>query len=227
MGLFMPALVVFVVTSCALFDVRAQDAANAPMTNADVISLHRAGLSSEIIVNAVGQAPSRRFDLSPAALLELKSAGVGEAVILAMQNTAALTPLAVVEVNRPPSLAQAHTAYVVNAAVGPNWIKTGDRFKELIAELRKWRRFELVDTPERADAVITLGTASSGQSGAVILGNIVVAASSPVYTLTIQQRATGTVLWASSEQVGSFSVKGTLQKLLKRLREQVPPLTNR
>lgn len=220
-------LVIVVVASCALSDVRAQEKPKGPMTNAEVITLHQAGLSSEIIVNAISQAPSRQFDLSPSALLALKSAGVAEAVILAMQNSRKPSAPTEAAAGRAPSLAEARTAYVLNAAVGPNWIGTGDRFRELTAELRTWRRFELVEAPDRADVLITLGTASSGQGSAVIVGKTVVSTSTLVYTLSIQQRQTGVVLWGSSEQVGSFSPKATLKKILKRLREEVPMPTNR
>jgi hypothetical protein len=61
--------------------------AQAPLTNNDVLELHRAGLSAEVIVAKINSAP-RAFDTSVAALRELKQAGVPEAVILAMIGAA-------------------------------------------------------------------------------------------------------------------------------------------
>lgn len=56
------------------------------MTNDQVIELVAAGLSEQVITNAITQASSQEFDLTPAGLLELKRAGVPDAVIVAMQE---------------------------------------------------------------------------------------------------------------------------------------------
>lgn len=55
------------------------------MTNADVVKLIAAGLSEQVVITAVRQAPNREFDLSPSGLLALKAANVPDAVIVAMQ----------------------------------------------------------------------------------------------------------------------------------------------
>ena len=53
------------------------------LTNADVLSLVKAGISAEVIVAKI-QASATAFDTSPTALQELKAANVADAVILAM-----------------------------------------------------------------------------------------------------------------------------------------------
>lgn len=56
------------------------------MTNADVIQLVKADLSSDVIITSIRQARSRNFDLTSAGLIALKKARVPDLVILAMQN---------------------------------------------------------------------------------------------------------------------------------------------
>lgn len=53
------------------------------LTNEDVLSMVRAGLSSEVIVAKISSSPCK-FDTSPGALGDLKKAGTPDAVILAM-----------------------------------------------------------------------------------------------------------------------------------------------
>jgi hypothetical protein len=57
------------------------------MTNAEVLKLASAGLSADVIVNAIQQASSRSFDLSIDGLIALKKAGVPDAAVAAMQQT--------------------------------------------------------------------------------------------------------------------------------------------
>ena len=194
------------------------------ISNKEVLELHEAGLSSQVIVNAIRQSGRRDFDLTPPALIELKRRGVPDSVVLEMQNSTNADIQAHSGETAPsrfPSLAESKTAFLVNAAVGPNWIGTGDRFRELREELTRWGRFQLVERPDDADLIVTLATAASGQTGAVAVGNAIVASSSPVYVLSIQQNATGRVLWSSSEQVGSFSAKATLTKIVQRMKKEI------
>ena len=68
------------------FEAKAQSVARdaeAPLTNASVVKLVRAGFSEKTVIAIVRTRPAR-FDLSPERLVELKKAGVGEKVILAM-----------------------------------------------------------------------------------------------------------------------------------------------
>lgn len=59
--------------------------AAAAMTNADVIDLRKAGLDDDNLIAAIKDAPSVRFDLSPAGLRALLAAKVSNAVIAAMR----------------------------------------------------------------------------------------------------------------------------------------------
>ena len=69
-----------------------------PLTNADVISLFKSGLSAEIVLAKIKQSGGN-FDTSPAKMKELKAAGVTENVILAMIESGA--PVKTVEQPRP------------------------------------------------------------------------------------------------------------------------------
>jgi hypothetical protein len=57
----------------------------AAMTNTDVIDLRKAGLNDGNLIAAINDAPSVRFDLSPAGLRALLAAKVSNAVIAAMR----------------------------------------------------------------------------------------------------------------------------------------------
>jgi hypothetical protein len=56
------------------------------MTNEDVIQLITAGLSEQVIITSIRQAPTKDFDLSPTGLIALKKANVPDAVIVVMQE---------------------------------------------------------------------------------------------------------------------------------------------
>ncbi len=62
--------------------------AQQPLTNSDVISLFKSGLSAEIVLAKIKQSGGN-FDTSPAKMKELKAAGVTENVILAMIESGA------------------------------------------------------------------------------------------------------------------------------------------
>ena len=59
-----------------------------PLTNEDVLGLIKAGLGSSLITAKINSSPSR-FDTSPAALQQLKAAGVTDDVLLAMIQASA------------------------------------------------------------------------------------------------------------------------------------------
>jgi hypothetical protein len=61
----------------------AQQSAEAPLTNASIIKLVRAGFKEKTLVAIINSRPAR-FDLSPDRLIELKKSGVSERVILVM-----------------------------------------------------------------------------------------------------------------------------------------------
>ncbi|MGH9654888.1 MAG: hypothetical protein ACRD6B_15645 [Bryobacteraceae bacterium] len=56
------------------------------LTNAQVTKMVQAKLSDQLIVNSIHDATAVKFDLSPNGLIALKSAGVSDAVIEAMQS---------------------------------------------------------------------------------------------------------------------------------------------
>jgi hypothetical protein len=68
---------------CLIPAVRAQQRSEAPLTNAAVIKLVRAGFKDKTVIAIIRSRPSS-FDLSPDRLIELKRGGVGENIILAM-----------------------------------------------------------------------------------------------------------------------------------------------
>lgn len=79
--LSLAAVVVFTLTGPAA--ARAQGGSEAPLTNASVVKLARAGFREKTII-AIIRARPVRFDLAPERLIELKKGGVSERVILAM-----------------------------------------------------------------------------------------------------------------------------------------------
>lgn len=58
---------------------------SAKMTNGDVIQMISAGLSEQVIMEAIRQASAKNFDLTPAGLVALKKAGASDTLILSMQ----------------------------------------------------------------------------------------------------------------------------------------------
>ena len=84
-----------VLALCALLSpsgARAQGA-EAPLTNAAVVKLVRAGFSEKAVITIIRSRPTR-FDLSPDRLIELKKNRVTEKVILAMLAREQATELA-------------------------------------------------------------------------------------------------------------------------------------
>ena len=63
------------------------------LVNKDVVDMHKAGLSAEVVVAKI-KSSSNAFDTSAAALQEMKAAGVPDAVILAMVESPAGGPAA-------------------------------------------------------------------------------------------------------------------------------------
>lgn len=66
--------------------------AAAALTNKDVLEMLKSGLTAEIVIAKIKSSPAK-FDTSPTALAELKTAGVPDAVIMAMvQGSSESTP---------------------------------------------------------------------------------------------------------------------------------------
>lgn len=62
---------------------RAQQSAEAPLTNASIVKLVRAGFKEKTVIALIRTRPAQ-FDLSPDRLIELKRSGVSENIILNM-----------------------------------------------------------------------------------------------------------------------------------------------
>ena len=81
---------------CAVFlssSAAAQQTYEAPLTNASVIKLVRAGFKEKTIIAIIRSRPNR-FDLNPDRLIELKRGGVPEKVILTMLESNAWSTVA-------------------------------------------------------------------------------------------------------------------------------------
>ena len=96
---------------------------------------------------------------------------------------------------RPPErpstpLTGARTAFLINERQTPASRK---QFSQLRGRLLRWRRFDLVQTANRADVTISLGPAPS---------------------LTVRQRSNGTELWTTTG--------GTVPVMLQRFEKEFP-----
>ena len=56
------------------------------LSNADVIKMVKAGLSEQVVLASIDSATSKQFDVSPNGLIALKTGGVSDAIIGAMQR---------------------------------------------------------------------------------------------------------------------------------------------
>jgi uncharacterized protein YcfJ len=75
---------------------------SAAVTNSDVIYMTQNGLGDDVIINAISTRGGR-FDTSPSGLIGLRSAGVSNVVISAMQNAGPVSaPLSFVAPPPPP-----------------------------------------------------------------------------------------------------------------------------
>jgi hypothetical protein len=108
-----------VVCACIAAAFAMSDEVRAPLTNDDVIRLLKAGFEEEVVLQAIDMCP-RRFDLSRAALADLRKTGVPESVIAAM--------------SAKPSIAQ-HVR-LLDPAV---YVKRGDVYALVEAEPIAWQ----------------------------------------------------------------------------------------
>ena len=77
-------LALIAVISCAGgVSLHAQQSSEAPLTNAAVVKLVRAGFKEKTVITIIHNRPSR-FNLDPDRLIDLKRSGVSENIILAM-----------------------------------------------------------------------------------------------------------------------------------------------
>lgn len=82
--LFTRTLLALLCLSISLSFASAQrPSSNAPLTNASVVKLVKAGFKEKTVVSIIGSRPTQ-FDLSPDRMIEMKRSGVSERIILAM-----------------------------------------------------------------------------------------------------------------------------------------------
>lgn len=81
-------LLIVLVVGIALLGTAMPFQSTAPLTNDDVISLKKAGLSDEVILLKINSGPTK-FKTDPADMVALKNAGVSDALIAAILKAAA------------------------------------------------------------------------------------------------------------------------------------------
>lgn len=92
---------------------------------------------------------------------------------------------------------------------------------ELAKQFKAWKRFEIVDTRDAADLVVTISATPIGDAVGVPVGGIVVAAQSEAFVFSLRSAKTDQPLWSDKESIGSFSRHGGIKKLVERLRARL------
>jgi uncharacterized protein YcfJ len=88
----------------AFFQASYAAQARAALTNFDVIRMAQSGVSDDVLIGAI-QSRGGRFELSPDSIIQLKTSGVSDRVILSMQQPGAVSappPVVVVPQPAPP-----------------------------------------------------------------------------------------------------------------------------
>jgi hypothetical protein len=116
----------------------------------------------------------------------------------------------------PAKLKSAKTAFLVNDGV---WYKVHDKF---YAELKKWGRFQIVESKEEADIVIVLSTRAGELGGAVAVpsGQVVVGGSESKFFLRISDAKDGTPLWSDSTGEAML-VSNSAKRFVKTLKQRM------
>jgi hypothetical protein len=89
------------------------------MTNTEVVALVSAGLSDDVVMTAIRQAPSKHFDVTPMGLLALKKAHVSDGIISTMQSSAETSKPAPASADAPAPKYDASLANVRKPAPAP------------------------------------------------------------------------------------------------------------
>jgi hypothetical protein len=119
------------------------------LTNKEVVELIKLGLSPEVIVAKVSKSGCN-FDTSPKALLELKNAGVPDAITLAMIQAPCERIAAIVEPKKGVrELYEVRRIYVDEMGKSDD----AERFRLLLGE-KLSEHFTVVEKPEDADAIL-------------------------------------------------------------------------
>ncbi len=104
------------------------------MTNQDVMDMAAAGLSADVIVRAIKAAKTKEFNVAPAALIELKKAGVPEAAITLMMAPSAEAPEVALTVAAPRTAPVSRAVDTPRNAVGTITIPDGTEVKIRLIE---------------------------------------------------------------------------------------------
>jgi hypothetical protein len=130
------------------------------LTNTQIVDMIKAGLSQEIILNKI-KSTSTNFDISTNALIDLKGAGVGDAVITQMIETAKNLPAKRVEklpgevVTPKGALLRAKTIAITKLSLHPS----RQALEKELMKRTDWKQFNLSleSYKESADLYIDIG----------------------------------------------------------------------
>jgi hypothetical protein len=107
-----------------------QAEASSVLTNVDVVQMLKSGFADSTVI-AVIQKAKTRFDLTSAALAELRYAGVPDSVIVAMVESAGAAPNAPAPPAPPAPVVAAPPPVVVPAPPPPLFLEVGGRYAKL------------------------------------------------------------------------------------------------
>lgn len=126
-----------------------------PMTNEDVLTMVEAGLDEGVIVAAIRKAPATRFDVSAAALIEMKRSGVPVEVVKVMIDPTA----PVMSVAPPPASVPSASEYPSEMGVYVRNAENG--WKEIDPEIVNWKTGGMLKN------IATVGLAGAHVNGTV------------------------------------------------------------
>jgi hypothetical protein len=188
------------------------------LTNSEIVEMVRAGLSQEVVLRKIGTANSK-FDVSAAALIELKKAQVPDEVISAMIDRQEILPPNS-NVDKTPAYSESGT--LPNAFTTPNGPALGK--KELIATAktialvkssahpsRQALEKELMKRPEFIQRGLTLTRYKDTADLYVEIGYVSLSWITHRYVYRIYDRRSGTVL-AAGETTSWGSLAENLAK---------------
>jgi len=109
----------------------------------------------------------------------------------------------------PAQVVSAKKVFIAKGVGGDRAIRSGDdlAFDTFYAEMKRWGRFELADTPEKADVLMELSYASPAARGR---------ARDPRLTLKFTDPRTGVLLWSDSEARAKAFCRSNREKNLVR-----------
>ena len=111
-------------------------------------------------------------------------------------------PQAAAEASRIPiQITQSHSVFLANGSADPDFpIDPTRAFNDIYADLDAWGRYQLVDSPDRADLIFELREAAPISSVNGIRGNTA-SYTRPAFEVTIRDPHSNAVLWTVSSPV--------------------------